>query len=301
MSIVVGFGPEAQGHAGLALAIKIAATTGDEIVLCCVIHDSFDSAGMRDFDGVDDDWRTALTSMGRDALAEARARIPEGMKVVEVLRPGRSVPRTLEAEAVSRGASLLVVGSAQGPLGRVGLGSTSDRLVHSSHVPVALAPRGYPAAPATVERVILAVDPSDPGTALGAQVAVLARRLSASVDVVTFAVRGSSRSAMAVFSAGEAYAQWRHLVDQAQHQIAEEIVAASEGTVVATRSVIDGERWSDAVGSFGWRPEDMLVLGSSSSTGLARVFLRSTATRILRHCPVPVVVVPRRGVPDAEG
>lgn len=293
MTIVVGFGPDAQGHAGLALAGRLASVTDEEIVLCCVVHDAFASAGLRDFDGVDDDWRRALTQMGQESLAEARSRIPEGLKVTDVLRTGRSVPQTLEVEASSRGASLLVVGSARGVLGRVGLGSTSDRLVHSSRVPVALAPRGYPGGTEPVDRIVLAVDPSDPGTSLVAQASALARRLSADVEIVTFAVRGSSRSALAVFAAGEAYVQWREQVDAAQHAIAEQITAASSGTLVATRSVVSGERWTDAVGGFGWRPGDLLMLGSSSSTGLARVFLGSTATRILRHAPVPVVVVPR--------
>lgn len=300
MTIVVGFGPESQGHAGLALASRLAGVTGEEIVLCCVVHDAFASAGLRDFDGVDDDWRRALREMGREALAEAHARIPEDLAVTEVLRTGRSVPQTLEVEATSRQASLLVVGSARGVIGRVALGSTSDRLVHSSRVPVALAPRGYPAGDQALERIVLAVDPSDPATSLGAQASALSRRLSATVEIVTFAVRGSSRSALAVFAAGEAYAQWRDQVDAAQRTIAAQVTGAAAETPVTTRSVVEGERWTDAVGGFAWRPGDLLMLGSSSSTGLARVFLGSTATRILRHAPVPVVVVPR-SARDAEG
>jgi nucleotide-binding universal stress UspA family protein len=37
----------------------------------------------------------------------------------------------------------------------------------------------------------------------------------------------------------------------------------------------------------------VLVVGSSSIGPLARVFLGSRATKIVRHAPVPVVVVPR--------
>lgn len=37
----------------------------------------------------------------------------------------------------------------------------------------------------------------------------------------------------------------------------------------------------------------MLVVGSSASGPIARVVLGSQATKIVRHSPVPVVVVPR--------
>ena len=37
---------------------------------------------------------------------------------------------------------------------------------------------------------------------------------------------------------------------------------------------------------------DVLVVGSSSGGVLARVFLGSNATRVVRHSPVPVIVVP---------
>jgi nucleotide-binding universal stress UspA family protein len=37
----------------------------------------------------------------------------------------------------------------------------------------------------------------------------------------------------------------------------------------------------------------VLVVGSSSSGPVARVFLGSRAGRIVHHAPVPVVVVPR--------
>ena len=47
--------------------------------------------------------------------------------------------------AADHDADLVVVGSSSsGLLGRVALGSVTDRLVHTAAVPVAIAPRGYP-------------------------------------------------------------------------------------------------------------------------------------------------------------
>ena len=63
-----------------------------------------------------------------------------------------------------------------------------------------------------------------------------------------------------------------------------------------------GEDWGEALEDIEWQDGDVLVVGSSSIGPLARVFLGSRATKIVRHSPVPVVVVPRgRAAELAEG
>ena len=54
-----------------------------------------------------------------------------------------------------------------------------------------------------------------------------------------------------------------------------------------------GESWEEALDDVEWDDGDVLVVGSSSIGPVARVFLGSRATKIVRHSPVPVVVVPR--------
>ena len=41
-----------------------------------------------------------------------------------------------------------------------------------------------------------------------------------------------------------------------------------------------------------WHREDLLVVGSSSASTLSQIFLGSSAAKIVRHSPVPVIVVP---------
>ncbi len=41
-----------------------------------------------------------------------------------------------------------------------------------------------------------------------------------------------------------------------------------------------------------WQDGDLLVIGSSESGLVALVFLGSRAAKIIRHAPVPVLVVP---------
>jgi nucleotide-binding universal stress UspA family protein len=54
-----------------------------------------------------------------------------------------------------------------------------------------------------------------------------------------------------------------------------------------------GEDWAEAIDDIPWKDREVLVVGSSSIGPIARVFLGSRATKIIRHSPVPVVVVPR--------
>jgi nucleotide-binding universal stress UspA family protein len=54
-----------------------------------------------------------------------------------------------------------------------------------------------------------------------------------------------------------------------------------------------GESWQEALEDVEWEEGDVLVVGSSSGGPLARVFLGSRSAKIVRHAPVPVVVVPR--------
>jgi nucleotide-binding universal stress UspA family protein len=54
-----------------------------------------------------------------------------------------------------------------------------------------------------------------------------------------------------------------------------------------------GESWDEALEDVEWDDGDVLVVGSSSIGPVARVFLGSRSSKIVRNSPVPVVVVPR--------
>ena len=56
--------------------------------------------------------------------------------------------------------------------------------------------------------------------------------------------------------------------------------------------VVTGNSWVDAIDAAEWQNGDLLAIGTSPSSGLARVFLGSHGSKILRHSPVPVLVLP---------
>jgi nucleotide-binding universal stress UspA family protein len=169
--------------------------------------------------------------------------------------------------AERRGAAMIVVGMS----GHPAIGSVTARLLHGSPVPVALAPHAFRARPGSrVERVTAAFGGSE--ELVGAAAAVAAR-LGAPLRIASFAV-----PAPGPFGA-ELVERWVEEIE----------TAAGRAPAVVGR----GSSWEEAIDDVEWREGDMLVVGSSSAAPAARVFLGSRASRIIRHSPVPVLVVPR--------
>jgi nucleotide-binding universal stress UspA family protein len=80
--------------------------------------------------------------------------------------------------------------------------------------------------------------------------------------------------------------QWREQMAEAQAALASQLDPDTEYVVAS------GTSWWEALSSIDWTPNELLVLGSSSAGTLRRVFLGTNATKIIRHSPVPVLVVP---------
>ena len=53
-----------------------------------------------------------------------------------------------------------------------------------------------------------------------------------------------------------------------------------------------GNGWDDAIDAADWLEGDLLGIGTSPVGGIARVFLGSHGSKILRHSPVPFLVLP---------
>lgn len=325
MSIVVGFGPDTHSEAGVRFGAELARGTGEPLVLVCVVPNAFADRSMSDFAGVSAGFERAMQEAAQEALDSARAALPEDIDAEAVTRVGRSIPKVLTAEGIERSAQVLVVGSAvSGRLGRIGLGSTTDRLVHSSALPVALTPRGYTTGVDRVRRLVFAVGDADVGVRLADSVARLAGWLGVPITLVTFVIRPSASSGFGTFFDQGTYAQWDKQTRAGQAKIAEAVAqstanrsaahasanaaapgAAAQGHdapdadkgaeadvgAVTGTHVVAGERWSQALAAFDWHEGDVLVVGSSESVW-SGVFLGSTATHIMRHTPVPMFLLP---------
>ena len=293
MSILVGYPPESRGQGSLELGRLLARSAGLPMVVICVIPDRWQSVGPGR--QVDRDYETHLTEMAHQALEHAKETLGDiGVEVRYEAVTARSGSAGLLESVARFGARMLVMGSSShGTWGHVALGSVTDRLLHSASVPVALAPRGYRSQPeARVERVTVAVDGTQACHEVLGKAAEVAADVGAELRLVTFAVRRTAPPYEFGLEAEErVFAAWREeavrVVEQARASL------AGRGGQVPELHVAEGRSWAEALDEPGWVDGDVLVIGSSAHRPLlARVFLGSTATRIIRHSPVPVVVVP---------
>jgi nucleotide-binding universal stress UspA family protein len=294
VSILVGYGPEEPGAAGLRLALVLAESANLPLVVCCVIPDRWQAVGPgRQVDRQYDEY---LHGLAERALTRAREEVAarEVRATFDVVT-ARSAPSGLLAEAQRHDARMLVAASStDGRWGHIALGSVTHRLLHSSPIPVALAPRGHRTRKGRrVERVTVAVDGTDACRAVLERAAALAGDLGARLRLVTFAVRSRTMfpPELGLHVEDKVVEVWRR--DTERSVLA--AVAQVRGSLDMEPEVVvaEGESWAEVLDEPEWDDGEVLVVGSSSSeTLLSRVFLGSTAARIIRHCPVPVIVVP---------
>ncbi|HKE80781.1 MAG TPA: universal stress protein [Solirubrobacteraceae bacterium] len=299
MTMVAGHAPDGRGRAVLHLAGMLARSTGDDLVLCAVVPRRWPPGPAR----VDAEYQAELRRVAQDTLEKARARLSADLAVTLVVHDARSAPAGLLEVAEQHDASVIVAGSAaHGGVGQVSVGSTTSRLLHSSPIPVALAPRGFRCRPdARVTRATAAFSGSDDDLVIAA--ASVAARVGVALRIASFAVHEHAPYTAGVGTEADdsMVAEWTRDIEAAARRTLDEVSHLSEVPAALETVVGRGPNWDDALEDVEWDDGDILVVGSSSVGPIARVFLGSRATKIVRHSPVPVIVVPRGVVAELAG
>ncbi|MFT4135303.1 universal stress protein [Microbacterium sp.] len=292
MTILVGYRADETGIAALHLAALLARSADTDLVVCAVVADAWPV----DPTNLDTEFLSYLERVAAQHLDQARARLPEDVRAEFVAHHARSVPRGLLEAADRHDADMIVVGSSSAAAhGRLSLGATAERIAHSSSLPVAMAPRGFRAgAGATVRRVTVAYGGSTDGGELVQAAARVAARVGAALRLAAFAVRPTTLFADTVAGGQDdlVVAQWANRA-RAAIQAELDSVRQLPDTPERMDAVLgQGYSWPEAIDDAGWTEGDVLVIGSSRGGPVARVFLGSRSSKILRNAPVPVVVVP---------
>jgi nucleotide-binding universal stress UspA family protein len=248
---------------------------------------------------VDAEFAAWSHQQGADALDQARKYLVDKWPDTAATfhqGQGRSVPSALTAACEELSADVLVLGSStDGRVGQIIVGSTATPLLHSSEVPIAIAPRGYRAAKrSTLSRLTCSFAATADDADLLTATAQMSAEMGCPLRIVTFGVRGRTMypPEVGLHAEDEVLQQWREQV-QAEHRTASARLDAlgllPEGT---TTAIATGGTWAEAMDEVEWDAAEVLVVGSSRVGRLARVFLGSAAIKIVRYSPVPVVVVP---------
>lgn len=292
MTYIVGYAPDERGKAALYLAAMLARSSGQDLVVCSVVPTPWFPSMAK----VDSEYHDYLDGEADAALAYARSSLPSDVTAAFVRHHARSAPTGLLGLADQHDAELIVLGSSSaGVFGHIALGSVTDRLLHSSPRPIALSTRGFRAKPGTtVTRVTAAYGGSRAADDLVVASASVAARVGASLRLASFAVWSRPAYTTRLGADGEDSVLGEWLADMR---------SATQEALATVRELPDvprdlegvvglGPNWAEALEDIDWAEGDVLVVGSSALGQLARVFLGSRATKIVRHSPVPVVVVP---------
>jgi nucleotide-binding universal stress UspA family protein len=277
------------GQDALGLGRMLARAGDVTLTVCIVLPQTWDHPSPA---RVDAEYAAFLNQYAEDAIAEARAFLGDTVRAEYTSTSASSATEGLIATATESGAALVALGSARhGPLGRFTVGGIANEMLHASPIPVALAPRGYRPSPgARMSRVTCAFSGSTLSRSAFDAAVQLSARHGVPLRLATFVVRDRQMYPSQVgYDAERLVAeQWREQAREAQEQALATLPDAVEATIV------DGRDWEDALDALPWEEGEMLVVGSSRLGPVARVFLGSNSTKIVRSSPVPVVVIPSR-------
>ena len=283
-AVLVGYTATAEGADALALGARLALVTGGRVEAVLVLPGDERGAADPSDSGYDRHLRDTAREWLRDGLAVLPAHVPAKGHV----RYGESFAVGLVAAAAEFGAELIVVGAGGGGLrGRHRVGSVASELLHSSDVPVVLAPADAREVPvdAGLPRITAAIGTRPGADVLLEEAVSLAAASGAALRLVSLATidlpAGADTGVIRLTGATHAEA----VLEQARASLPPGVTASA---VVAT-----GDRIEDAVGELEWLPAELVMVGSSRLAQPRRLFLGSTASKMLRELPVPMVVVPR--------
>ncbi|MDV6228913.1 MULTISPECIES: universal stress protein [Rhodococcus] len=282
MKITVGYLATPSGDDGVALATALARALDasiDIVLVMAVDEPVMEGSGP---------YRKVLAAKAEGWVADAAAQVPSGIEVTTHVLSHESFARALIDFAVQTDADMIVVGGAgDGLLNRHSVGSVAGQLLHASEVPLALAPRGYRLSNAPITDLTVAV----PTRASAPNPLPFAITIASAAHVPVRLVSLVSLEPTGAPSDETSLDTRRRQVAAAQDNL--ELAVRTLPDIDGLESIVaDGSSLDEAMGNLDWKPGDVLFLGSSRLATPKRVFLGSSAAKILRAAPVPVIVVP---------
>jgi nucleotide-binding universal stress UspA family protein len=290
--IVVGYTATEAGADAVVLGARLAAASGSELEIVVVLPADDRSV----ITPPNASYDRYLRAQAESWLEAASALVPDTVTFRTNVRFADSFAEGLVSAAEEFGASHIVVGAANGGLrGRHRLGSVATELLHSSNVPVVLAPEGSRRIdPATgITRITAAIGTRPGADALLEEATSLAAATGAELrllSLVTVDLPPTVDTGV-IKVAGAAHA------DEVLTQARATLSGVGDAEVVVGR----GDSIEDAVQHLSWEPGELAIVGSSRLAQPRRLFLGSTAAKMLHELPVPMIVVPRTRVTTEGG
>ena len=289
MHLTVGYLATPTGDDGVALASALAKTFDAEVDVVLVVRQE-----MPDGHPGRAEYQKLLVNRGEEWISRAVGALADrGVNAGSTVLVGESFAQSLINFAEQKNSDLIVIGGARdGIFGGHVIGSVTGALLHASPIPVALAPRGYHEDPPDTVTAVTAAVPTRPGDD----------------NPLPFALTLASAAGLPIRMVSLVSAENLSEAESAREVRQIQVAAAEENLVLAARAlpdapeidslVADGLTLESALKKLNWDDADVLVVGSSRFAAPRRIFLGSTAARILAGTDAPVIVVPRDGEND---
>ena len=284
MHLTVGYLATPTGDDGVALAGALANTFDATVDVVLVVREEYPDGhpGRAEY-------QQLLVRKGQEWAAGAVATLAAiGVAATPNVLVGESYAESLIAFAEEKDSDLIVIGGARdGIFGGHVIGSVAGALLHRSPIPVALAPRGYAEDPPETLTAVTAAVPTKTGDDNPLPFAItLASASGVSIRMLSLV------SSESLTHAESPKALRRAQIEAAEGNLAVAARALPDAPDIESL-VADGSTLESALKKLNWDDTDVLVIGSSRFAAPRRIFLGSTAARILAGVDVPVVVVPR--------
>ncbi len=286
MKLIVGYLATPGGADALTLGVRLARTLDAELGVSIILPPDRAGPSLVQVGGYDEH----LAEQAEQWLAKARAAVPADVTAGTHVSFDDSYADGLIKEAARVQADLIVVGGSGGGLaGSYSLGSVVNELLHSAPVPVAVAPRGT--RDSSIERVreVTCAIGERAGADLLLDTAV---RFSGAAGTPLRLVSLVSLDPMFGTLRGDEEAVRERALAHAQQTLEAARSKLPEGFPVAS-TIVDGHTVEEAVSKLQWHDGDLIMVGSSRLSAPRRLFLGSTAAKMLRVLEVPMMVVPR--------
>jgi nucleotide-binding universal stress UspA family protein len=292
VTVVVGYLAGKGGLAALHLGVEAATTLKSPLAVVTVVPKPWTTPSPA---RIDAEYAQYADRLAADSATQARQCIESSNPCLEVSfhkYAHRSAPGGLLQAVEELAAEVLVLGSAaDGKLGQVVIGSTADRLLHSSPVPLAIGPRGYRGSKTHgLTRITCAYPGTPESRHVVERVAAVAERLGVPMRVITFAVRGRTMYPPEVGLRAEdsILESWASNAREALAKLKSDGLIGDDVNL----QVVTGNGWDQALDAAEWHDGELLAIGTSPQGAIARVFIGSKGAKIVRHSPVPVLVLP---------
>ena len=297
--VLVAVDEEHSADAAVSLALAFARTLDSSLVVCTAV----DRAAVLATGVTPDGPAIDLQSFLEHSEAAAQTLVRTAAELVEAAgahastlvldgRPGLAI-----AEAArTAGVDAIVMGThGKSGLERIVLGSTTEAVLRLTSVPTFVVRQGHPSGvtpsvPRVFERILVALDDSEPSDAALAFATGLAAD-STSRLLCCSVVDAGDLTGKSLTYGYDPKPLLAELHASAAELIASKTRAAAERGIVVQSIVVEGDAPTAILDAARMHDADLIVVGTHGRRGMRRLFIGSVAESVVRQSQLPVAVV----------